>query len=209
MATHSSVLAWRIPGIGEPGGLPSTGSQRVGHDWNDLAAASYLHHDMWYCIWARTQETSYRNPEYFYVSAWLGHRWWVQRYSGCVFEDVWGWDEHLNWESRLPSLTWAGLIHATEALNRSRRPALLRWESSSCLALSKPGHRLFSYLQTQVETLTLPRSWAFRLRVHLTLMDFGGFQITDSSAELIHTPMSQYISYWYTQIPLVLFLWRP
>ena len=39
MATHSSVLAWRIPGTGEPGGLPSMGSQRVGHDWSDLAAA--------------------------------------------------------------------------------------------------------------------------------------------------------------------------
>ena len=40
MATHSSILAWRIPGTGEPGGLPSLGSHRVGHDWNDLAAAA-------------------------------------------------------------------------------------------------------------------------------------------------------------------------
>ena len=39
MATHSSVLAWRIPGTGEPGGLPSMGSHRVRHDWSDLAAA--------------------------------------------------------------------------------------------------------------------------------------------------------------------------
>ena len=39
MATHSSVLAWRIPGTGEPGGLPSMGSRRVRHDWSDLAAA--------------------------------------------------------------------------------------------------------------------------------------------------------------------------
>jgi len=38
MATHSSVLAWRIPGTGEPGGLLSLGSHRVGHDWSDLAA---------------------------------------------------------------------------------------------------------------------------------------------------------------------------
>ena len=38
MATHSSVLAWRIPGTGEPGGLPSMGLHRVGHDWSDLAA---------------------------------------------------------------------------------------------------------------------------------------------------------------------------
>ena len=40
MATHSSVLAWRIPGMGEPGGLPSMGSHRVGHNWSDLAAAA-------------------------------------------------------------------------------------------------------------------------------------------------------------------------
>ena len=40
MATHSSVLAWRIPGTGEPGGLPSTELHRVGHDWSDLAAAA-------------------------------------------------------------------------------------------------------------------------------------------------------------------------
>ena len=39
MATHSSVLAWRIPGTGEPGGRPSMGSHRVGHDSSDLAAA--------------------------------------------------------------------------------------------------------------------------------------------------------------------------
>ena len=40
MATHSSVLAWRIPGMGEPGGLPSMGSHRVGHDSSDLAATA-------------------------------------------------------------------------------------------------------------------------------------------------------------------------
>ena len=39
MATHSSVLAWRIPGTGEPAALPSLGSHRVGHYWSDLAAA--------------------------------------------------------------------------------------------------------------------------------------------------------------------------
>ena len=42
MATHSSVLAWRIPGMGEPGGLPSMGSHRVGHDWSNLAAAAVM-----------------------------------------------------------------------------------------------------------------------------------------------------------------------
>ena len=40
MAMHSTVLAWRIPGTGEPHGLPSMGLHRVGHDWSDLAAAA-------------------------------------------------------------------------------------------------------------------------------------------------------------------------
>ena len=53
MATHSRVLAWRIPGTAEPGGLPSMGSHRVGHDWSDLAAAAaadYSGHG-WNFLW--------------------------------------------------------------------------------------------------------------------------------------------------------------
>ena len=56
MATHSSVLAWRILGTGEPGGLPCMGSHRVGHDWSDLAAAAihfrilYVNYNI--CIYA-------------------------------------------------------------------------------------------------------------------------------------------------------------
>ena len=49
MATHSSVLAWRIPGTGEPGGLPSLGSHRVGHDWSDLAAAAAIKKHLDFC----------------------------------------------------------------------------------------------------------------------------------------------------------------
>ena len=45
MATHSSILAWRIPETGEPGGLLSMGSHRVGHDWSDLAAAAAMGSD--------------------------------------------------------------------------------------------------------------------------------------------------------------------
>ena len=40
VAAHSRVLSWRTPGTGEPGGLLSMGSHRVGHDWGDLAAAA-------------------------------------------------------------------------------------------------------------------------------------------------------------------------
>ena len=50
MATHSSVLAWRIPGTGKPGGLPSMGLHRVGHDWSDLAKfIVYLRVHSYYC----------------------------------------------------------------------------------------------------------------------------------------------------------------
>ena len=42
MATHSSVLAWKILGMGEPGGLPFMGSHRVRHDWSDLAVPLYI-----------------------------------------------------------------------------------------------------------------------------------------------------------------------
>ena len=54
MATHSSVLAWKIPGTGEPGRLPSMGSHRVGHDWSDLAAAAAA-----VCKWHATLNSSY------------------------------------------------------------------------------------------------------------------------------------------------------
>ena len=55
MATHSSVLAWRIPGMGEPGGLPSLGSHRVGHNWSDLAAAMIFH--LFFCLlWEESRE---------------------------------------------------------------------------------------------------------------------------------------------------------
>ena len=40
METHFSVLAWKIPGMAGPGGLPSMGSHRIGYDWSDLAAVA-------------------------------------------------------------------------------------------------------------------------------------------------------------------------
>ena len=54
MATHSSVLAWRIPGMGEPSGLPSMGSYRVRHDWSDLAAVAAVAASarVWWEPWA-------------------------------------------------------------------------------------------------------------------------------------------------------------
>ena len=62
MATHSSVLAWRIPGTGEPAGLPSVESHRVGHDCSDLAAAGNSSHGPGICptsAWLHDLETSH------------------------------------------------------------------------------------------------------------------------------------------------------
>ena len=56
MATHSSVLAWRIPGTGKPGGLLSMGSHRVWYDWCDLAAAAYMpedHSKFFICVYIK------------------------------------------------------------------------------------------------------------------------------------------------------------
>ena len=55
MANHPTILVWRSPGMGEPGGLPSMGSHRVGHDWSELAAAKPLY---W---WQQTVENSLRD----------------------------------------------------------------------------------------------------------------------------------------------------
>ena len=49
MAAHSSILAWRIPRTGEPGGLPSLGSHRVGHNCRDLVAAAAAEKKYWLC----------------------------------------------------------------------------------------------------------------------------------------------------------------
>ena len=68
MATHSSVLAFRIPGTGEPGGLPSLGSHRVGHNWSDLAA-SYCVENCWE-KWQWTQgHSSLLGPYFIYLNS--------------------------------------------------------------------------------------------------------------------------------------------
>ena len=80
MATHSSVLAWRIPGTGEPGGLPSMGSHRVRHDRSNLAAAAAgyaekgtLLHCWWECklvqpLWRIVWRFLKNNPTPGYIS---------------------------------------------------------------------------------------------------------------------------------------------
>ena len=79
MATHSSVLAWRIPGTGEPGGLPSMGSHRVGHDWSDLAAAAAA---AVYKLWT-----------ILYYFRGYDHPVWMSKENGC-----WGVNHQGDWQ---------------------------------------------------------------------------------------------------------------
>ena len=91
MVTHSSVLAWRIPGTREPGGLLSLGLHRVGHDWSDLAAAAATTTSQGIPVNPR-QVLGCPAPELVYVeefsilgvlleAAWLPLKWWKARYS--------------------------------------------------------------------------------------------------------------------------------
>ena len=64
MATHSSVLAWRTPGTAEPGGLPSVGLHRVGHDWRDLAAAAHL--CLYFCLANKFISTIFLDPTFIH-----------------------------------------------------------------------------------------------------------------------------------------------
>ena len=72
MATHSSILAWRIPGTEEPGGLLSMGLHRVRHDWSDLAAAAGI------SLWDSTQTAS---SLWWVPSQLLSARGWVSAWS--------------------------------------------------------------------------------------------------------------------------------
>ena len=84
MATHSSVLAWRIPGTGEPGGLPSMGSHRVGHDWSDSAAAGLCFIAKQFLLFScLTMFPLFLHSHTSLISNWLWLLLQTQRFSKC------------------------------------------------------------------------------------------------------------------------------
>ena len=94
MATHSSVLAWRIPGTGEPGGLLSMGPHRVGHNWSDLvvaaaaaaAACTFCGNVNWYSYYGKQNGDSLKT-----------------RNKATIHGDDIGWD---GWMASLIQWTW-------------------------------------------------------------------------------------------------------
>ena len=116
IATHSSVLAWRIPGMGEPGGLPSMGSHRVGHDWRHLAvaaaAAFYINevdfpvpspHPPWGVLLTASVLGAARGL-------------CVQDLTGRVFLQVEGWRKRNSYHSNIFSCKFVSLLKSLETL---------------------------------------------------------------------------------------------
>ena len=97
MAIHSSTLAWRIPGIGEPGGLPSMRSHRVGHDWSDLAAANnWMPSPTWWTwVWTRTRSCQWTGKPGAQQSmgsqsqTWLSN--WTDWKNNLLIWGIWYW----------------------------------------------------------------------------------------------------------------------
>ena len=97
MATHSSVLAWRIPGMGEPSGLPSMGLHRVRHDWSDLAAAAAAVKAMVFpvviygCESWTTKKTEHRRIDAFELWCWrrlLRVPWIARRSNQSILKEI-------------------------------------------------------------------------------------------------------------------------
>ena len=87
MATHSRTLPWRIPGTGKPGGLPSMGSHRVGHDWSDLAAARGVIKDLvWPVSWTTRK---CKKEEGLNLRKFVVHGTLVSKHGWMSLEDFW------------------------------------------------------------------------------------------------------------------------
>ena len=137
MASHSSTLAWKIPGMGEPGGLPSLGSHRIRHDWSSLAAAALSRN--WVSVMWRPLQEDCGSCQAVWAVGSAGSAW------------LWGASEvrHTSTPSRvwgfcLVSLRWPDTQHGCwgaqkwEAEDRYPRPAHHKQQFSFILYL--PPH---------------------------------------------------------------------
>ena len=96
MASHSSVLAWRIPGMREPGGLPSMGSHRVGHDWGDLALCIEI--NKIYLGLLHFQLSSSLSPVWLFATPWT-----EERQVFLSMSNSWSLHKHMSIELGMPS----------------------------------------------------------------------------------------------------------
>ena len=128
MATHSSVFAWRIPGTGEPCGLPSMGSHRVRHDWSDLAAAAAKKHHGWVgamCLVTQSCPTLCNSIVYSLqgssVHGFLQAR--ILQWVAISFSNAWKWKVKVKSLScvRLLATSWTTAYQAPPSVGFSRQ----------------------------------------------------------------------------------------
>ena len=137
LATHSSVLAWRIPGMGEPGGLLSMGLHRVGHDWSNLAAAAAgeeeeevyqisLDPQFSLCSRSRGQRGRWRRN-----ATWLmppkSRRWWSATFLSATSQLRW-------WTSGCPLRSGLSSTLLNQTLSRYQGWGKPRWVDGSIRA---------------------------------------------------------------------------
>jgi len=146
MATHFSVLAWRTPGMREPGGLPSKGSNRVRHDWSDLAAAQdtmmatinlrlsqgckhfsvYTNPSMWYTILKNCKINSYGNQNKYRKSFWKISTPIYDKYSSKNESEKWKWLSRV----QLLATPWTEAHQAPPSMGFSKQEY---WSGGQCL----------------------------------------------------------------------------
>ena len=156
MATHSSILAWRIPWTEETGRLQSIGSQRVGHNWNDLACM----HRGWYSTTlssyssvSKRSDTGHPGLESRFQQGYTEHSHFTTSTSSCpLFPHIWGPSYHIGltwiiWDSSNLKVVWLSSIQFS--LVAQSYPTLC--DPMDC---SMPGllahHRLPEFIPTHV-----------------------------------------------------------
>ena len=142
MATHSSILAWRIPGMGEPGGLLSMGLYRVEHNWSDLAAAA--------AAAAATYYHGERNGSPLQNSCLENLRDW-----GTSWATVYGFTKSWTWFNNIPPYNHPDLRRVVSPFGCHPWPQ--RWGSSSW---PPPLNRLVEVMEFQ---LSYFKSWKMML----------------------------------------------
>ena len=132
MATHSSVLAWRTPRTGEPGGLLSMGSHRVEHDWSDLAAAAADVNRSNVCCWGDvpfkgTCAGSWREALRPWQRSW-GRRLDIRRGGIKPQESPWKFSSIYPHNQSLPTLLLCALTYTSDFTGGCPPPPLLEKE---------------------------------------------------------------------------------
>ena len=153
MVTHSSVLAWRIPGLREPGGLPSMGSHRVGHDWGDLAAAA--------AAAAAALRVGKLGWNIKLKTHWLllfSH--WVMSMTLCYPMDCNPPGSSVHGISQARILEWVA-ISFSRVYSQLSNPCLLRWQAES-LPLSHQGSPWHIYSTDSIRSSSPPFIHTFR-----------------------------------------------